>query len=78
MSLPDFFSLNDRPVKIVKHPDGSFEAMALDMSTGDWVSGLEQLDRYFRRDGELELLDEQSFKARVSEIRKELGVPEFD
>lgn len=78
MSLPDFFALNDRPVKVVKHPDGSFDAMALDMGNGDWVDGNEQLDRYFNRDGELELLTEQEFRKRVSEIRKRLGVREFD
>lgn len=78
MSLPEFFALNDQPVKIVRHPEGGFDVMALDMGTGDWVSGLEQLDRYFKREGELEMLDEKEFKKRVSEIRQRLGVREFD
>jgi hypothetical protein len=76
LSIPEYFALNDRPVKIVMHPGGGFDAMTLDMSTGKWVDGTEQLDRYFRQDGEIELLTAREFDTRVSEIRKRLGVPE--
>lgn len=79
MSFPDFFALNDQPVKIVKKPDGSgMRVLALDMSTGEWVSGMEQFDRYLKRDGELEILNADEFKARVSETRQRLGIPEFE
>lgn len=73
MSIPDFFALNDRPVKVVKHASGGYEAMALDMENGDWVEAPEYLDRFWRRDGELEMLSENEFKERVSSIRRRLG-----
>ena len=77
-AIPDFFALNDRPVKVVKHPDGGFDVMALDMGTGDWVEADDYLDRFWKRDGELEMLTEKEFKERVSAIRKRLGVQEFE
>lgn len=72
-SIPDFFALNDRPVKVVKDPDGGWDAFALDMSTGDWVPAPDYLDRYWRRDGDLDLYTEDEFNARVAEVRKQIG-----
>lgn len=77
-AFPPFFTINDRPVKVVKHPDGGFDVMALNMQLGDWEPAMEYLDRYWRRDGDIEILTEQQFRQRVSQIRKDLGVPEFD
>lgn len=78
MSIPKFFTLNDRPVKVVDLPNGGLDVMALDMRKGDWVRAIEYLDRYFKHDADVEILSEDQFKQRVSEIRKDLGVPEFD
>ena len=78
MSIPRFFTLNDRPVKVIELPDGGLDVMALDMRKGDWVRAMEYLDRFFKQDADAEALSEAQFKTRVSEIRKRLGVPEFD
>lgn len=51
VSLPSFFTINDRPVKVTDDPKGGWITLALDMGTGDWVPADSYLDRYFRRDG---------------------------
>lgn len=72
MAIPKFFAPNDRPVKVIEG-DGGWEAFALDMSTGDWVPAPDYLDRYWRRDGDLDLYTEDEFNARVAEVRKSIG-----
>ena len=68
---PKFFAVNDRPVRVVTRADGSRDVMVLDMTTGDWERdvGEKYLDRYFRHDGDIDLLSEDKFNARVAEIR---------
>jgi hypothetical protein len=69
-SIPKFFAINDRPVKVVKNAAGGWSAFALDMSTGDWVDGEAHLDRWWRHDGDIDLYTEEEFNARVAEVRK--------
>lgn len=76
--FPEFFTVNDRPVKLVMHKTGGFDVLALDMKTGDWEPAYPYYERYLQRDGDIDLLTESEFKALVSSIRKRLGVPEFD
>lgn len=73
MGMPEFFAINDRPVKVVKNPEGGWDTFALDMATGDWVSSPQHLDRYWRRDGDIDAYTEDEFNARVAEIRKQIG-----
>jgi hypothetical protein len=72
MGMPRFFAINDRPVKVVED-EGGWHAFALDMRTGEWVDGEAYLDRYMRRDGDIDLYTEQQFNDRVAEVRKEIG-----
>lgn len=74
MSVPRYFTLNDRPVKVVDTPDGGLQAYALHMRTGEWVDGSDHLLRYFKHDADTELMDELQFLARVTEIRNRLGL----
>ncbi len=62
MSMPRFFAVNDRPVKVVKNPKGGWDAFALDI--GEWVDGEAYLDRYMRRDGDIDEYTEQEFNDR--------------
>jgi hypothetical protein len=78
MPFPLLFTINDRPVKVIAKEGGGLVALALNMSTGDWEPADDLYDRYLRHDGDLDDMDAAEFKARVSEIRKALGVPEFD
>ena len=34
---PQYYALNDRPVKLEKTHDGGLAVIALDMRTGEWV-----------------------------------------
>lgn len=43
------------------------------MGTGDWVPADIYLDRYFRRDGDIDLLTEEEFNALVAEIQADIG-----
>jgi hypothetical protein len=72
MSMPRFFAINDRPVKVVED-EGGWHAFALDMGTGEWVDGEAYLDRYWRRDGDIDAYTEQEFNDRVAEVRKRIG-----
>ena len=72
MSIPKFFAINDRPVKVIEH-SGGWDALALDMSTGDWVPAPDYLDRYWRRDGDIDLYTEEQFNARVTEVQELIG-----
>ena len=79
--FPLYFSSNDRPVKVVvkKYDDGyEIIPLGLNLSSGDWESAEDDYDRYLRRNGDIDSLTEAEFKAMVSKIRKELGVPDFD
>lgn len=71
MSIPTYFTLNDRPVKVIKRAQGGWDVMLLDMHTGDWErdEDEEYLDRYFRSDGDIDILTEDQFNARVADIR---------
>jgi len=68
---PEFFAVNDRPVKVVSRSDGRRDVMLLNMATGEWErdEGEVYLDRFFRHDGDIDLLTEEQFNARVAEIR---------
>jgi len=72
MAIPQFFAINDRPVKVVEDDQG-WSAYALDMGTGDWVPANDYLDRYRRRDGDIDLYTEDEFNARVAEVRQKIG-----
>lgn len=80
-TFPLYFTLNDRPVKVVlkESPDG-FEILplALNMRTGDWEPAEKYYDRYLRRDGDIDVLTEPNFKELVAGIKKELGLPNFE
>jgi thiamine pyrophosphokinase len=66
-------------VFVKKFNDGyEIIALGLNMSTGDWDSADDDYDRYLRRDGDIDSLTEEEFKAMVSSVRKDLGVPEFE
>ncbi|HEX2732892.1 MAG TPA: hypothetical protein VHM70_14885 [Polyangiaceae bacterium] len=77
MAFPILFTINDQPVKVVAPEGGGLVALCLNMTTGDWEPAPGLYDRYRRHDGDIDDLTEEQFNARVSEIRKDLGVPEF-
>jgi hypothetical protein len=74
MTMPRFFTVNDRPVKIVEQPDGSADVMVLDMRTGEWERDPSYLDFYFEGGRDVDLLTEAEFTATVAAIRKRLGI----
>ena len=73
MSLPKFFTVNDRPVKIITHEDGRIDVMALDMTTGDWERNDRYLDMALEGGRDVDLLTEDEFNAAVDSHRKWLS-----
>ena len=74
MTMPRFFAVNDRPVKIVERADGGADVMVLHMGTGEWERDARYLDFYFEGGRDVDILTEEEFKAAVAAIRKRLGL----
>jgi predicted RNA-binding protein associated with RNAse of E/G family len=70
MALPQFFTVNDRPVKVVTYDDGRIDVMALDMKTGDWERDDRYLDMALEGGRDVDLLTEDEFNAAVAAIRE--------
>jgi hypothetical protein len=71
MADDEYFTLNDRPVKIIKRT-GGWDVMVLDMTTGDWECDESYFERYLRHDGDIDMLTEAEFDELVASIRKRL------
>jgi hypothetical protein len=72
MPAVKFFTVNDRPVKLVERADGDTDVMALDMATGEWERDERYLHMYWERGKDIDLLTEQEFNAAVAAIRERL------
>jgi hypothetical protein len=71
---PQYYSVNDRPVKLVKTPDGGMDVLALDVSTGNFTRELEQLAVIFQGGRDVDALTEEEFDKLVQWHRARLGL----
>ncbi|MCS6912067.1 MAG: hypothetical protein RMK29_20440 [Myxococcales bacterium] len=71
--LPWYYTVNDRPVKMVPTPDGGMDVLALNMTTGEFERNMDYLSRCLGHVGDVDELGEAEFTRRVEQIRQELA-----
>jgi hypothetical protein len=69
----EFFTVNDRPVKLVPTSEGGLDVQALDMRTGEFERDMGYLTRCIAGEGEVDRLTEAEFDLRVRDIRARLA-----
>ena len=80
--LPWLYAVNDRPVKMVKAPDGGMDVLVFDWKTGDFVRDMSYLSRCFEPGKDIDQFDEARFNDRIDGLRRgiagrRLYVPEI-
>lgn len=67
---PRYYAVNDRPVKIVKLPDGGSDALAFDWSTGGFAPDRSYFERTGDHGKDIDQLTEEKFTALVRVLRE--------
>ncbi len=71
--LPWYYTVNDRPVKMVETPDGGLDVLALNMRTGEFERAMDYLSKCLGHVGDVDVLSEAEFHERVENIRRALA-----
>lgn len=67
-----FFLLNDRPVKVVRKPDGGMDVLVLNLAAGEFERNLSSLSAVFKQYKDVDRLTEEKFNRIVERIREEI------
>lgn len=71
---PEFYAVNDRPVKLVPTDDGGLDVQALNMRTGVFERDMGYLTRCITGEGDVDkYANPAEFEARVAAIRKQIA-----
>jgi low affinity Fe/Cu permease len=71
--LPWYFSINDRPVKVVATKDGGVDAISIDVRTGEFVRDMQAFRKYYENDVGIEDLTEAEFEKLLKWHRDRAG-----
>jgi hypothetical protein len=71
---PWFYAVNDRPVKLVRTPEGGLDVLALNMRTGEFERDMSYLTRCLLHEGDVDTFaSEAEFEAYVGEVRRQIA-----
>jgi hypothetical protein len=71
--LPWYYTVNDRPVKIVETPGGGMDVLALNMRTGEFERAMDYLSKCLGHVGDVDVLSEAEFERYVAAIRRRIA-----
>lgn len=72
LSLPAYYVVGDRPVKMVPTPEGGLDVLAYQWKTGEFQRDMSYLSRVTGTDVEVDVVTEAEFDVRVARLRAEL------
>ena len=73
MFEPEYYTINDRPVKMLPTPDGGRTVLVMNLKTGEFERDVSYLSRCYDPDQDVDKLTEQSFNQYVEQLRREIA-----
>ena len=73
-NLPEveYYTVNDRPVKLVSTLDGGRRVLVMNLHTGEFESDMSYLSRCYNPEQDVDLLSATMFEQYVSELKQEI------
>ena len=69
-TLPRYFIVGERPVKVLRTRDGGVQLLAYDWTSGDFTSDPSYMSRIFFGDGsDVDEVAESDFEAQVEQLK---------
>ena len=68
----EYYTVNDRPVKLVSTFDGGRKVLVMNLHTGEFESDISYLSRCYNPEQDVDSLSATMFEQYVSEIRKKI------
>ena len=69
----EYYSVNDRPVKIVSTVDGGRTVLVMNLHTGEFERDMSYLSRCYNPEQDVERLSETEFEQYVSQLRHNIS-----
>lgn len=72
-TLPAFYIVGDRPVKMIPTPEGGFDVLGYQWKTGEFQREMSYLSRITGTDVEVDVVTQEEFEERVERLRAKLA-----
>lgn len=69
----EYYTVNDRPVKMVPTIDGGRKVLVMNLQTGEFESDMSYLSRCYNPEQDVEQLSETIFERYISELRRRIN-----
>jgi hypothetical protein len=71
-NLPEYYAVNDRPVKLVPTEEGGMDVLVLNWKTGDFERDLSYLSRCYDPSQDVDQFTEVEFNAYIAQLRQKI------
>lgn len=69
---PEYYAVNDRPVKMIPTPDGGRTVLVMNMKTGEFERDISYLSRCYNPDLDVDQFSEVEFNQYIEQLRNEI------
>lgn len=73
LSKIEYYTVNDRPVKLVSTADGGKRVLVMNLHTGEFEPNISYLSRCYNPEQDVDSLSETMFEQYVKELRREIN-----
>ncbi|MEL6500726.1 MAG: hypothetical protein AAFR62_00235 [Cyanobacteria bacterium J06629_2] len=70
----EYYTVNDRPVKMISTADGGRRVLVLNWQTGEFEADMSYLSRCYNPEQDVEQLSQAMFERYVSQLRGEINL----
>lgn len=70
----EYYTVNDRPVKIISTADGGRRVLVLNWQTGEFEADMSYLSRCYNPEQDVEQFSQAMFERYVSQLRGEINL----
>ena len=71
-NLPEYYTVNDRPVKLLPTPDGGVDVLVMNLKTGEFERDIDYLPYGSDAWKDIDKFSEEQFNKYVSELRHKI------
>ena len=69
---PEYYAVNDRPVKMLPTADGGRTVLVMNMKTGEFERDMSYLSRCYNPEQDVDEFSEEEFNQYVEKLRSEI------
>ena len=70
---PEYYTVNDRPVKILATPDGGKKVLVMNLYTGKFEPDMSYLSRCYNPEQDVDCLSAIMFNQYVTELKRQIN-----